>query len=640
MSLHLPRCLIFLSLLWAFIPFSQAQSSPTDSSVVVLIFDPNEKNLVFIPEIEDLLEDLEIYTEDTGPSQKRYKIINIMRLREGDDAESLMEDISTYYGSTASKRSDPNRDGVYQLLRSDISNANSLIEVRIKNIDEILFFEFVRYDIDSAKNAGQDKKPVYKSSATSIISLSEISNTNIKEEFRFAIHKVFQETNQRPEAYIESNGTQEGNTYYFGVGDTLSLQARVTDFDSPEGDLFYRWYSVENKKAPLLPLKPNIPYQNFVLKDTGQYQIVLGVNDRINPSKEDTISIHVIEAPKIRNVRFVQTKMATLPLYYWDFGGRPFYYSELDQIELTQSPPLQIELPSDQALGSSKDLNVQLEYVNKQAFSSISVSSLHERDQNKANLSTFKLIYGDPVQNERNGVRIMAKLHIDSSFTFSPGDYLFRTTLSNFGVKSEDAQPLKIEMNKIKRLSFTADIRQSVIPIQDSFEARGQRFNYTYRSTLLSLGIHYTLSPEFNGFIVPGVFVIVNQPLQYNLRGGLEFEPSWLALSRNRRLGIEASGNITTGIYNGVEARGTEAGDRIVWGSGGIYFKTYLKSIFQPSLIPRKPEKQLKIGIFYDYMGRVNVSDAIGIQLGWTLHTFAKRRNRRYTLFPETGTKK
>lgn len=570
----------------------------------------DDANAVFIPEIEDILEDLIIHNPEMDflntnryENQKKnpiykYKIINVMRLPDSEKADNVINKISRYYESAS--LNDPNRSKVYKEIKPFIDYGRNMLEVKINLIENILFFEFIRFDI-SQGGVGSTQ---YKSSATGIINLGEVRMPGVKEEFENAIYKIFPSTNQRPEAFITTNGKRVGDEYFFGVGDTIRVSGRSKDYDTPEEDLSFNWRE-SSSSFPSLPINANQSDQVLVINDTGSFTLELKVNDRINFSEPVEASFNIIQTPKIDGIWFSETQSKVAKAYFWNFNGRPYYYTD-------RNPDVHIVLDIDDQYRDTTQLRVNVSLENgEEGF----LARRFAANAVKTNETTAELQFSD-FQLEYNNASVLDSSEIRGQLRLPKvavpsREYVINTGLSHYGINTSSEQYFVVEMNRIRKFSIYSDLKFGLLPFQDSLRFRDEMFNYTYRTTQFNLGLSYKVTPRVSILLLPGIFIIPQDNWEFTGRLGLEYDAIALNSKLPQSVGLGISGNYAGGIYNGQETR-----ENIFFISGSAYFKTYLND---------KPESILKLGIYFDLMDQTFVSDMFGLTAGIIFHTFGKK---------------
>ncbi|MGL5889900.1 MAG: hypothetical protein ACRC3B_08440, partial [Bacteroidia bacterium] len=118
-------------------------------------------------------------------------------------------------------------------------------------------------------------------------------------KLRTALYNVFTDANRKPECTLLSNAVISQNQYWFASGDTLKLHTLINDDDS---EFFsYTWLVKSNRKNVLLDTGKS--RQSLHLQDTGQYIFIVCASDGITISPSDTVKIHVIFRPEIRDIK-------------------------------------------------------------------------------------------------------------------------------------------------------------------------------------------------------------------------------------------------------------------------------------------------------------------------------------------------
>ncbi len=568
---------------------SSFQKMDTTDYKIIFLFTGKPEHIAYVPEIEDVLEDLVIY--DESGYGKKYAVFNIVRLLiEGQENENKVKEIRQYYDDSLDLQ-DPNRDVIYDLIRDSLDTSSSFLEVKVKLINEILFFEFIRYDVQNQK--GVQKFVYNRNSATSTINLTEVNRVNVKEIFKIAINKVFPKTNQPPEAEIIANKLKINDAYYFGVGDTIRIFGQVVDYDSPEEDFSYAWRQISGKQTENYPLLPNLQIQEIHPKVKNSFQIGLIVNDRINPSeKEDIATFNVIQRPIIGSIHFGKTGSRIARSYYWIFDGAPYYYFD-------KAPALSIDLLVDERFKlDTNRVAVDIELENANSLYSARALPIRDLAGDYLPSADFQFNYKHRL-GERAGIEGYLSLPTNP---VAPGNYRIKTSMSQYGVSGKNDQAFLIEMIRVKRWSFLFDSRIGLLTTNDDNQERTLQLN---------LGGAYKLKRNINIFLLPGVMIFQDEVWQFSARSGVEWELIKLGKNFNNFLGLDLSGSYANRVFTE-----TKQVDGILSISGTAFFKHYLYD---------RPEIQLKLGIFYEYYENPSFSNTFGLSVGLMFNNFARK---------------
>lgn len=586
-------------------------SAQSEQDTLVFLFSGNPDSIVFIPEIEDLLEDLEIIDPDRP--NRRFAVVNIMRLLDAERAQNVVTSIQRYYDSFS--LIDERRDTIYRIIQPFLGGAQNLLQVKINLVGEVFFFEFIRYRILPSEDE-INYKLLYQYSATSVIDLREINRTDIKDRFRNAIYKVFPSTNQRPEAYIQANGRRVGDQYYFGIGDTIQIFGRGKDYDSPESDFSYRWELLSDpaQRVQAVPLKSNIAEQELVLQRRDSFTIGLTIDDRINPSELAYARFHVLEKPVISGIQFENRSRRTTS-YYWNFKGRPHYYEGRDSLPLAFSLRVDNRYLNDTFIDldislidsdvSLVDLNIpfidfDIPIISGPQFSAQSVPL---RSGASFRLTDFQFVYNG-ARFTTDGALIEGSLQLPET-TLPAQTYQFQAIARHYDIGSAVEPTFFLDLIRVNRVAVLFETQLGFLPTADNLQESNTHFN---------LGLSFRISERFYGYLLPGFLLLPNEEWELNARGGLEWDLLFLPGPRSKRFGAEIGGAFTREVSSGGRTQG-----EVLSLLGKVYFKHFLS---------KEPLTEMKYGFFYESFDNNFISDMMGVSVGVRFNSLGRKRRQ------------
>lgn len=581
-------CLLFILLSNIYL-FGQQRDNITDK--IIFLFDGKKEEIAFIPEIEDVLEDLVIY-DDSTTDIKRYEIINIIRLLvSAGNAENNINEITRYYNNDVDKF-DPDRNTIYELIEKDIDNSTHLLEVKVKKISDILFFEFIRYDVDMAS-----RKFLYNSrSATSTINLMKVNEIDIKKYFKMAINKVFPRTNRPPKVSIIPNRTAINNDYFYKIGDTLRLIGQASDPDSPKEDISFNWTQLNGK--PIFPLSANAESQEIILKEKNTFDLGLSAWDRIENAELEQARFNVLAPPKINWFRFKQTLRPRVKSYYWNFDGIPSYY-------YADEPELAINLKLDTAYKDTTQLLIDLKLQPEGSFYNANAQPISDIGKNDLQRSDFQFNYFRRIGGYSS---IRGILNLPKENVLPPNSYQIAASVSHYGITSDESQLFIVDMVRVKKIGFYTEARFGFIPVdQDN------------QSTTLSinLGTNIKVSNRFNLLILPGLSAFRKETWQFNARVGAEYDWKKLSRNRNKFFGFDLATTYYSKLFSGDREL-----DNIFSLNTTIFYKHHLTD---------RPVEQIKYGIFFEYYESSFISDIFGVSVALLLYDHVQKTKIKRT---------
>jgi hypothetical protein len=277
---------------------AQQASGPKQPQRLLYYIEDSKYTGFLVPYIETYLKNLSYQYKTTEPVFS--EVISLNRLHENRKIEGTIIDAFIYADrKSTTLQNSRERDQRDAAIANSLLNYDRFLIIKINPFKELLEYQFLMFDVIKNKTPRVKDMPVLKSYRSS----STFINPTVvlaKEELAFAIKQVCPEVNESPVAQISINSKIPASpidTVFVKVKDTLKIAAIAIDADSPNELFTYNWTMSDDMLYGQMSYgKAN---QKLVIDTPSVFNIDLVIHDGISQSQKTTITVRVIDPPKI-----------------------------------------------------------------------------------------------------------------------------------------------------------------------------------------------------------------------------------------------------------------------------------------------------------------------------------------------------